>query len=479
MAQERPNIVLIITDQQRYDTINALGYPYMHTPNLDRLVREGVSFSRNYITAASCAPARASLFSGFYPHTTGIYKNADLWRRSWVENLAAAGYHCANVGKMHTFPYETPLGFHERFVVENKDRYLEGRYFWDRWDMALQAQGLVKQQRELYRKLDDYGERLGAFEWKLPPKTHSDMFVGDTAVSWIQNKPDQQPFFLEVGFPGPHPPYDPVPEYLEYYKDEEIPIPEVAAEQLANQPAAQKELIDHNSKVDHDSVVWSKNPTDEQLRRMRKYYYANVTMIDEKIGEILGALESKGYLDNTIVIFISDHGDCMGDHGHIQKWTMYEEIVRMPMIVWAPGRFPGGRTVDAMCQQFDIAPVILEAAGAEAPDGWEAQNLMPFLTGEGEGPSRDYVYAEQSGDHNLTGAKFVTMIRSADWKLVHYLDQPDGELYDEVADPEEKNNLWYSEDPAHVAKKQDLLSELLAWRMRSDLTTAAWTSPWR
>ena len=112
MNTSRPNILFIVTDQQRYDTIAALGFPHMDTPNLDRLANEGVVFSNNFVTAASCSPSRASLFSGYYPHTTGIYRNADRWRHSWVERLQAAGYYCANIGKMHTFPYETPLGFH-------------------------------------------------------------------------------------------------------------------------------------------------------------------------------------------------------------------------------------------------------------------------------------------------------------------------------------------------------------------------------
>ncbi len=106
--QSRPNIILIITDQQRYDTIAALGFPYAATPNLDRLVREGTTFTQCFVSAPSCAPARASLFTGYYPHTTGIFKNADRWRHSWIERLAAAGYHCVNIGKMHTYPYEPP-----------------------------------------------------------------------------------------------------------------------------------------------------------------------------------------------------------------------------------------------------------------------------------------------------------------------------------------------------------------------------------
>ena len=121
-------ILFITTDQQRYDTIRELGYDYVDTPNLDRLFSEGVTFTNCHVTAASCAPARASLFKGYYPHTTGILKNATTWRRSWIELLNEAGYHCTNVGKMHTWPFETPLGFDERYVVENKDRYLEGAH---------------------------------------------------------------------------------------------------------------------------------------------------------------------------------------------------------------------------------------------------------------------------------------------------------------------------------------------------------------
>ena len=122
----RPNIIFIITDQERYDTIAALGFPQVDTPNLDRLVREGTHFTGCYVTGASCAPSRASLFTGYYPHTTGILRNGDLWRHSWIELLSAAGYHCVNIGKMHTWPMNTPCGFHQRYNVENKDRFMEG-----------------------------------------------------------------------------------------------------------------------------------------------------------------------------------------------------------------------------------------------------------------------------------------------------------------------------------------------------------------
>lgn len=477
MTDARPNIILIMTDQQRYDTIAALGFPYVDTPNLDRLVGEGVTFSHSFVSAPSCAPARASLFTGAYPHTTGVFKNADIWRHSWVERLAAAGYHCVNVGKMHTYPFETPLGFHERFVVENKDRYLEGRYFFDRWDLALQAQGLVKQQRELYRQRPDYHERLGAFTWDLPEATHSDIFVGGLASWWVEQKPRTEPLFLQVGFPGPHPPYDPVSRHLAPYLERDLPLPKVSAEELAAQPAALHELRAHNAKIDHDSVVWQLDPTREQLQRLWAHYLANVTMIDEQIGRLLRALEAKGYLENAVVVVTSDHGDCLGDHGHIQKWTMYDCITRVPLIVWAPGRFAGGRQIDALCQQMDLAPAILELAGVPVPEDWEAVSLLPHLRGDPAALGRELVFCEQARDGILTGTAMMTMVRSRDWKLVHYLDQPDGELYDLRADPGEHVNLWGQTQ--HAAMRRELLDALRDWLIRSHLRTARRSEDWR
>jgi len=476
MSIKQPNIVLIMTDQQRFDSISALGFPYADTPNLDRLVHEGVNLSQCYITAPSCAPARASLFTGYYPHTTGILKNADRWTRSWVERLSNVGYHCVNIGKMHTFPFETPLGFDERYVVENKDRYLEGRYYFDEWDKALQARGLIKQQRELYRQRSDYHERLGAFEWELPEDMHPDVFVGNLAQWWINNYPVTQPLFLQIGFPGPHPPYDPTWEYAQPYMERELPLPVVTEMELANQPVPFLEMRQHNCEVDHDSVVHQLNPTTEQLHRQRAYYLANVTMIDHQIGKILQTLEHQGYLDNSVVIFTSDHGDCLGDHGHSQKWTMYDIITRVPTIVWSPSRFEGGQTIDGLCQQMDLGPAILELAGADVPTTIEAKSILPALAGQ-KWTAREYVFAEHGKDGILQGTEFMSMVRSQDWKLVHFLDQPDGQLFDLKADPAEINNLWSHSQFSY--KRQELLDVLREWRIRSQYETSGWVAEWR
>ena len=464
---QTPNIILIITDQQRYDTINALGFPHMDTPHLDRLVREGVSFDNCHVTAPSCAPARASLFTGYYPHVTGIARNGDRWRRSWIEHLNASGYHCVNIGKMHTQPFETPLGFHERYVVENKDRYLEGRYYFDEWDKALAARGLIKQQRESYRERADYRERMGAFTWDLPPETHSDNFVGGLACWWLRSYPRTEPLFLQIGFPGPHPPYDPTPAAAAEYIDRDLPLPQVTQAELDGQPPPFQRLRQHNVEVDHDSVVHALNPSRAQLQRLRAYYAANVSMIDAQVGQIMETLESEGYLENSIVIFTSDHGDCLGDHGQIQKWTMYDIITRVPAIFWAPGRFQPGRRLGQLCQWMDIGRTILDLAGIEPDPSLQALSLLPALNGE-TWAGRDLVFAEHPADGNYAGA-YMTMIRDQRYKLVHFLGADYGQLFDLEADPGEIDNRWDDAELAGV--KRDLLKALLDWRIESALAT--------
>jgi arylsulfatase len=465
----RPNIILIITDQQRYDSIQALGFPYMTTPHLDRLCAEGAILTNCHITAASCVPCRASLFKGHYPHTTGVLRNGQPWRRTWVAKLKDAGYRCVNVGKMHTIPYDADAGFHERYVVENKDRYMEGRWYFDEWDKALAAHGLVKQQRELYRQRADYKERLGAFDWELPEHLHSDVFVGNFARWWVDTYPVTEPLFLQVGFPGPHPPYDPIPRYAEpYLRRNDLPLPRPREEELASLPPPLQEKRTHDVEVDHDSVVWSLNPSADQLQRLWANYCANVTMIDEKIGELLESLRARGYLDDAVVLFTSDHGDCMGEHGLIQKWSMYEAITRTPVIAWSPGRFPAGRRIDGLAQLFDLAPTILELAGIEVPQDFEARTLFPALEGRDWEP-RTHAFCEQAGDVNLTGAEFITMVRSARHKLVHFKGESYGQLFDLENDPGEVRNLW--DDADHAPLRRELLDVLRDWLIESNYRT--------
>ncbi|HLH87993.1 MAG TPA: sulfatase-like hydrolase/transferase [Xanthobacteraceae bacterium] len=468
-----PNIILIITDQQRADTIAALGAGWMQTPHLDRLVREGTAFTECFVTSPVCVASRASLFTGKYPHGTQVFTNFQPWEPTWVKSLATQGYHCVSIGKMHINPYDAAGGFHQRFVVENKDRplFLEerDRAIYDEWDKALHVRGLTKPSRFNRYAADPegYKQALGAFAWHLDADMHPDNFVGNTAYWWINERKSPDPLFLQIGFPGPHPPYDPLPEWLERYADVDIPTPDVTDAELQRQPRAQRMLRDSMTTSNFDSVNWRTDATRADLLRLRRHYAANVSMIDEQVGRIMAALDARGYLDDAIVIFTSDHADALGDHGHIQKWTMYDSVLRVPLVLWSKSRVPAGRLCRDLVQLIDIAPTILAAAELPTPVDFEARSLWGAIKGEAGYQPRDTVYAEVARDHIQTGAKFVIMRRCHDWKLVVYLDDDNGELYDLRNDAEERDNLW--NDPGVRDRRDQMVAETLRWALNGFL----------
>lgn len=469
---KQPNIVFIITDQQRYDTVAALGYPHMVTPHLDRMVDEGVSFTNMYVTSPSCAPSRASLFSGLYPHTNGVFRNDERWPQTWVGKLAQSGYRCVNVGKMHTSPFEQSFGFHERHVVENKDRATSRLPFYlDNWDKAFIATGQEKPTRRTYRKRPDYNDSLGAFVWDLPESLHSDVFVADLACEWLNRYPAGEPFFLQIGIPGPHPPYDPPAAYLDLYKERDIPLPIRDQAAMDAQPAAIKELRQQHMAVDHDAIVHLPDPSDEQMRRQRVHYYANVSLIDDQVRKVFDALKRRGVLENTVVIFTSDHGDALNDHGLSQKWSMYEGSVHVPAIIWSAGNPAKGRRIEDLVPHFDLGPTILDLAGVETPPYMEARSLAPYLEKDEPNERREMVFSEHAGDRILSGTDIMTMVRTPRWKLIYFVEG-DGQLFDMENDPDEIHDLWDAAE--HAETRHALLHEILNWRLRSSVITQGW-----
>jgi len=463
----RPNIILIMTDQQRADTIGALGAPWMQTPHLDRLATEGAAFTECFVNSPVCVGARASLFTGKHPHGCQVFSNFQRWEPTWVKSLADHGYHCVNIGKMHINPYDAPGGFHQRFMMENKDRplFLEerDRAIYDEWDKALHARKLVKPTRYNRYAADPegYKKALGAFAWDLDPDMHPDNFIGDTADWWIRDRKNEDPLFLQIGFPGPHPPYDPLPEMLERYAHTDIPLPVVSEEELRAQPRAQQVLRDNMISFNFDSIAWRRDATSADFLRLRRHYAANVTMIDLQVGRILESLDARGYLDNALVIFTSDHADALGDHGHIQKWTMYDTVLRVPLLVWSKNLPVAAGRRDDLVQLFDVAPTILEAAGLEVPQDFEARSLWGALENRADYSPRDAVYSELARDHIQTGSEFIVMRRDRKWKIVVYLDDTYGELYDLASDSGEVRNLW--DDPVHRAMRVELAAGCLSW----------------
>jgi arylsulfatase len=496
---KRPNIILIITDQQRYETIAALGFPHVNTPNLDRLVNEGVAFSQCHVTAPSCGPSRASLFTGYFPHNSGALKNNDPWPRTWVQDLKDNGYYCVNIGKMHCDPYNELHGFHERFVVENKQRR-ESELMWkgsqhifeDEWDKALDLRGFDRPEKPFYRDWPDTKERQGAYEWKLPEDLHPDTFVGDMAIRWINKSPygadnsklmqwidkekqpgiDDEPLFLEIGFPGPHPPFDPVERYTKEYMEKDLPILPVTQEEMDAQPQTLESFRKRLTQRFADSIDFDPHASDEARKFQRAYYLANVTMIDESIGKILKRLEETGILENSVVIFSSDHGDCLGDHGLVEKWTMYDSSVRVPLVVWSPDRYNGGRTVETLTQWFDIGPTILELAGLEPPAKMEAKSLIPFLENSPDAEEREYVFSEHAQDLMLQDVDHSLMVRNKRFKLVEYIGKDTGQLFDLEKDPDEIKDQWAN--PDYEETKAKLRKVLHEWFVNSTTKATGW-----
>ena len=467
-ADERPHLILIMTDQQRTDTVGAWGCDHMDTPHMDRLAREGISFRRAFCPGATCVASRAAIFTGMYPHNTGVYAFND-WahHRNWVQDLADGGYWCVNIGKMHFMPHAEPGGFHERVPVENPTNgFLAGGGADDEWGRFLSLNG---QQRPYDRHLSDpqWRQKYQGVAWDLDERFHSDVYIGDSAVSWIRSHRGEKPLFLQVGFTGPHEPWDPLPRHLELYEDRPVPAPVGLDGALEGKPPQHEE---HKRRLrealaHHESGIDMYSPDAQDIARMRRHYYAKTTTVDEQLGKVLGALEEKGYLENSLLVFCSDHGELLGDHTLAYKWLMYDPVVHVPLIV-RDSRNPGlaGRQTEDLVSLMDLGPTLLQAAGLEAPGYLEGRSLDPYIGGAGgEAEPRRWVFAEDS---------YQIMMRGERHKLVYYIGQDQGELYDLEADPHETENLW--DEPGHSGLRHELQGLLLRWLASSNYFNAGY-----
>ena len=454
-----------MTDQQRADTINALGYDHMITPGLDSLVNNGVTFRQCFACGATCIASRAALFTGMYAHNTGVYSfNQWAHQRTWVHDLRDNGYHCVNIGKMHISPRDDSSAFHERVVVENpSSNFLRNGRVDDDWGRYLSMNGSKRPLRR-HETDPDWRKKYQGIPWHLDEHLHSDCFIGNSALAWITRHQPKAPVFLQIGFTGPHEPYDPLPRHLAQYKDQPMPLPAIQKGELDGKPRqhrAHQRFCDHH---DHDAQIAMPEASIEDIVEMRRHYYAKITTVDEKINQILDALKQKGYLDNALVIFTSDHGDMVGDHQMAYKWLMYESIVNVPLIIWDTRSKVTGDTSD-LVSHIDLGPTVLQAAGIPVPANLEGHSLLEYANGRGE-KVREAVFCEDN---------YLTMARTMDYKLVYYTFQEDeGELYDLKKDPNEFANLY--DVPSYATEKQTLLNLLRDWILRSNYVTAGYKS---
>jgi len=447
--QEQPNIIFVITDQQRADTIGAAGCDWMITPTLDRLAEDSVTFTNGFCCGATCISSRAALFTGMHAHNTGVY-SFDHWEhhRTWLHELRDAGYYVANVGKMHH--RDAMMAFHERYIVENKSSTLK----YDQWNRFLWQMGLDVPKR--HETVEGWPHKLNAVAWEHDEAWQSDIFTGDMALRFLDRWDQRAPLFLEVGFPGPHEPYDPPPRFIEMYADKKPPKRIHARDELDGKPPPQRQLKEWFATHHHEHRIDFSGAEDADIARLRRHYYANITAIDEKLGQLLAALEAKGMLENSIIVFTSDHGDNVGDHDMPYKWFMYDTITRVPFMVRTPKTVGTGRTDTGLISQIDLGPTLLELAGVPIPSRLDGQSRRARVQDGDTSDAPDAVFCEEN---------YVTMIRTQDKKLVYYAGKPFGELYDLANDPNELQNLYDAEQ--HRPLRDQLERRLFEWHIWS------------
>jgi arylsulfatase len=445
---DAPNILWICTDQQRYDTIGALGNPYVRTPHVDRLAAEGVAFTHAFCQSPVCTPSRASFLTGMYPSSVHGCTNGNA---AWAgaaplisRLLADAGYDTGLVGKLHL------AGAHARIEPRGDDGY---RVFeWshqpqNEWPKGhayadwLRARGVdpdtVKQRPE-----------------ELPPGLHQSLWCAERAIAFMEERRDR-PWLLSVNPFDPHEPFDPPGEILRRYDPDRLPGPLFRESDLASQ--AKLRGVDFQTSA--------RRPEDFNARLLQAKYYAMIELLDAAAGRMLEALERTGQRERTLVIFTSDHGEMLGDHGLLLKGCrFYEGLVRVPLILSRPGHVQHGRVSEALVELVDLVPTILEVCGLPIPERVQGRSLLPILTGGTDsGHHRESVRCEYYRGLNpdtperrgLFEGSYATMIRDRRYKLVAYHGHPMGELFDLAVDPGEFENLW--EDPALAGVRFDLL----------------------
>jgi len=443
----RPNVVLLFTDQQRYDTIAALGYDYAITPNMDRLVREGCAFTHACTTNPVCIPARHNLLTGLYARHTGMATNTSAVIPREIPRLpqilADNGYHCEVVGKMHFRPARNHHGFHRMQLMEELFKNVGD----DDFAMYLRSVGLghVRNIHGIRNLLYVQPQRS-----LLPEEHHGTTWVGERAADCIRRNANR-PFFLWAGWIAPHPPFA-VPDNLaDLYKGAALPEP-TPLEENPNPRLAHARLSN-----DYDDPA--------KTRRCRELYMAAITHVDKAIGRVLAALEETGQLDNTLVILTSDHGEMLGDNGAWGKSLPNDPSLRVPLILRYPKRLKPGTVRSDFADVTDLMPTILDVCGIDYPGDYDLPGES-LLIPEGCGTrDRTVHYAE-----NGSGRGRWVSLRGQRYKYNYWFDGGREELYDLEADPHEVNNLLHGTPDGEVlAVCERMRNELAAYEARYGL----------
>ncbi len=493
----KPNILFLLSDQQRADTLGAVN-PVIRTPNLDALAASGTLFSSAYPPTPVCLPCRASLMTGQYPSSHRAAHNNAALRMDHsplvADILRGAGYYTHMIGKSHVNPCHQPGSPEATPRIHLRDYWRSFRGPWYGFEHADLNVGHSTEAHACGMHygvwLEDRGVDTGRYfgktgyydygAWDLPEEYHNSRWVAETTVQAMERAADEgRPFYIWSNFQDPHNPYFAPEPWASMYDPQKMPsfgFKPGEPECFADKPPFYNETLrnpgDYAARYSHPEIDGPFNtsalPLDERrTRESAAVYYGMVSLMDKYIGEILAALDRLGMRENTIIVFSSDHGDLLGDHGFWWKGVFpYEECVNVPFIAAWPGHIPPGRRSDALQSLVDLAPTFCAAAGVARHPSFEGVDQLACWRGEA-GQARDcLVIEERPHDGPFNQRIFI----EGDYKLVYYSSFEDGELYHRRDDPHQVRNLW--KDPAHRRTRESLMHRLL----REEINRRA---PWR
>ena len=423
-GSRRPNVLFIITDDQRYDSIHALGTETVQTPHLDALVAGGTAFTNPYIQGgtggAICISSRAMILTG-----------RSLWRAPddgknfplWPEVLKDAGYTTFGVGKWHN----GPAAYARCFTGGG----------------AIFLGGMTNQRKVPVHDFDPQGKYPKKAE-RVENRFSSELFT-DTAIGFLREYKDSKPFLLYLAYTAPHDPRQAPPPYDTMYPPEKIPLPKNF---LPEHP------FDNGELRVRDEMLAPFPRTPAAVRKHLADYYACISYVDAQVGRVLGALRQAGRADDTIIVFTGDNGLALGQHGLLGKQSLYEHSVRVPLVMCGPG-IPAGRRCDAFVYNFDIFPTVCEMAGLAIPKTVEGRSLAPVLAGR-ERAVRDSVFAAYRG--------LQRMVRGERYKLIKYSVKGEKrtQRFDLVEDPWETRDL--SAEARYAPQLTALEDRLKQWQ---------------
>ncbi|MDG2389695.1 MAG: sulfatase-like hydrolase/transferase [Planctomycetaceae bacterium] len=447
---KRPNILWYCTDQQRFDTIGALGNPHVRTPTIDRLVHEGTAFTHTYCQSPICTPSRSSFMTGMYPSRLHNTRNGNdtfpLFPPVITNLIAENGYTCGMIGKFHL----QSSGHRTEPRLSNGDGFSYWKFSHaprDDWESGHDYADWVREQGG---ELDT----LRSSEERVPTELHQTTWGTERSLEFLKQQEGQnEPWLLNVNIYDPHPPFIPPKSYADQFDPQQMPGPYFRDSDLKQQQKL--------ASLDFQDDL--KTPEEHNAFRKQADYYAMIKQIDDQFARILDYLDETGQRENTVIIFTSDHGESLGDHGLMYKGCrFYEGLVRIPLIFSWPGQFQADLKADGLVEMLDLTSTIVELAGLEQPDYMQGRSLIPVLTGEADPEHfRKFVRSEyfDALDPFFTGGTgtFGTMYRTERYKLCMYHNKNLGELYDLQVDPWEFDDLWDSVE--HQKVKHQLIEE--------------------